>query len=171
MTKRSSHQKHPPKLHSTPHPLPPQPGVGINAFLFLARPCFQGKPNDAMTSMQVTSKKEQTGGIEWLPLEVFAAFSGEEGGRRGWIDEGRGKCTEIKIKNTQRSKGEPSRLTSGKRDGGRARGVEGWRLEVVVEEEGGDPAAAYQWVPFKFPGIIGGKKGGRGKMMRASSDR
>lgn len=42
------------------------------------------------------------------------------------------------------------RLTSGKRrDGGRVRG---W---------GGDPTAAYQWVPFKFPGIIGEKKGGK----------
>lgn len=104
-----------------------------------------------MTSMQVTSKKEQTGGIEWLPLEVFAAFSGEEGGRRGWMDEGRGECTEIKIKNTQRSKWEPSRLTSGKRDGGRARGVEGWRLEVVVEEEGGGPCCCISMGAVQIP--------------------
>lgn len=70
---------------NTPPP-PPRPGLGINVLLFLARPCFQGKPNDAMTSMQVTSKK-QTGGIEWLPLEVFAAFflSGE---RRRWMRMG-----------------------------------------------------------------------------------
>lgn len=71
------------------------------------------------------------------------------------------------------------RLTSGERnDGGRARG--GWREEE--KEEGrrkdggrGGATAAYQWVPFKFPGIIGGKKeGGREgerKMMHASSDR
>lgn len=51
-----------------------------------------------MTSMQVTSKKEQTGGIEWLPLEVFAAFSGEEGGGRGWIDEGRKNAQKSKLK-------------------------------------------------------------------------
>lgn len=70
---------------NTPPP-PPRPGFGINVLLFLARPCFQGKPNDAMTSMQVTSKK-QTGGIEWLPLEVFAAFF-LSGGRRRWIRMG-----------------------------------------------------------------------------------
>lgn len=68
------------------------------------------------------------------------------------------------------------RLTSGERnDGGRARG--GWREEEKEEggREGGGATAAYQWVPFKFPGIIGGKKeGGREgerKMMHASSDR
>lgn len=72
------------------------------------------------------------------------------------------------------------RLTSGERnDGGRARG--GWREEEKEEgwregmEGGGGATAAYQWVPFKFPGIIGGKKeGGREgerKMMHASSDR
>lgn len=118
-----------------------------------------------MTSMQVTSKKEQTGGIEWLPLEVFAAFSGEEGGGRGWIDEGRGKCTEIKIKNTQRSKWEPSRLTSGKRDGGRARGVEGWRLEVVVEEEGGGGTLLLHinGCRSNSQGLLEGKKGGEEK--------
>lgn len=70
---------------NTPPP-PPRPGFGINVLLFLARPCFQGKPNDAMTSMQVTSKK-QTGGIEWLPLEVFAAFF-LSGGRRRWMRMG-----------------------------------------------------------------------------------
>lgn len=70
---------------NTPPP-PPRPGFGINVLLFLARPCFQGKPNDAMTSMQVTSKK-QTGGIEWLPLEAFAAFF-LSGGRRRWMRMG-----------------------------------------------------------------------------------
>lgn len=95
--KKYSHQKKPPN-YTLPQPPPPQPGVGINAFLFLARPCFQGKPNDAMTSMQVTSKKEQTGGIEWLPLEVFAVFSGEEGGGRGWTDEGRENAQKSKLK-------------------------------------------------------------------------
>lgn len=165
MTKRSSHQKHPPKLHPTPHPLPPQPGVGINAFLFLARPCFQGKPNDAMTSMQVTSKKEQTGGIEWLPLEVFAAFSGEEGGGRGWIDEGRGKCTEIKIKNTQRSKWEPSRLTSGKRDEGGREGWRGggWRWWWWRRKGGGTLLLHINGCRSNSQGLLEGKKGGEEK--------
>lgn len=38
----------------------------------------------------------------------------------------------------------------------------GWREgeRVEVEGWGGDATAAYQWVPFKFPGIIGGKRGG-----------
>lgn len=34
---------------------------------------------------------------------------------------------------------------------------------AVAAGGGGDPAAAYQWVLFKFPGIIGGKKGGEEK--------
>lgn len=51
------------------------------------------------------------------------------------------------------------------REGERGGGV------AVAVGGGGDPAAAYQWVPFEFPGIIGGKKRGRGKMMRVSSDR
>lgn len=55
--------------------------------------------------------------------------------------------------NIDRNEWEAMRLTSGKRaDGGRGRGWM-WR-------GGGDATAAYQWVPFKFPGIIGGKRGG-----------
>lgn len=54
------------------------------------------------------------------------------------------------------------------------RGVEGGGGGGRMEG-GGGATAAYQWVPFKFPGIIGGKKeGGREgerKMMHASSDR
>lgn len=53
-------------------------------------------------------------------------------------------------------------------------GGEGGRMEGGDGGRGG-ATAAYQWVPFKFPGIIGGKKeGGREgerKMMHASSDR
>lgn len=59
-------------------------------------------------------------------------------------------------------------MTEGGREGVEG-GGEGGRME------GGGATAAYQWVPFKFPGIIGGKKeGGREgerKMMHASSDR
>lgn len=42
-------------------------------------------------------------------------------------------------------------------------GERGGGVAVADGGGGGDPAAAYQWVPFKFPGIIGGKKGGEEK--------
>ncbi|CAB1418088.1 unnamed protein product [Pleuronectes platessa] len=99
-----------------------------------------GKPNDAMTSMQVTSKK-QTGGIEWLPLEVLQHFperrrrrsrrrreeeEEEEEDRGKWIkikeeEEGKRGRRRNKINTGANEGGEAMRLTSGKREDG------GWR--------------------------------------------
>lgn len=71
-----------------------------------------------------------------------------------------GKCTEIKIKNTQRSEWEPSRLTSRRGDGGRAREVEGWRWRLEV---GGTLLLHINGCCSNSQGLLEGKKGGEEK--------
>lgn len=59
-------------IDTNSHPRQANPGAGwINVLLFLGAPCFQGRPNDAMTSMRVNRRLEELSGFHLGLLQYF----------------------------------------------------------------------------------------------------
>lgn len=59
-------------IDTNSHPRQANPDAGwINVLLFLGAPCFQGRPNDAMTSMRVNRRLEELSGFHLGLLQYF----------------------------------------------------------------------------------------------------
>lgn len=59
-------------IDTNSRPRQANPGAGwINVLLFLGAPCFQGRPNDAMTSMRVSRRLEELSGFHLELLQYF----------------------------------------------------------------------------------------------------
>lgn len=97
-------------IDTNSHPRQANPSAGwINVLLFLGAPCFQGRPNDAMTSMRVNRRLEELSGFHLGLLQYFL--------QKGWKRVQNGsifspKCIENRGESKCRSDNDHSGITS-----------------------------------------------------------